>query len=38
VPFILLIIEVLKTIIDVFIFIIEMVCVIGKTCYPKVNK
>ena len=37
-PFIILIIEVLKAIIDVFIFIIEILWIIGKICYPKFNK
>ena len=37
-PFIILIIEVLKAIIDVFIFIIEILWTIGKICYPKFNK
>lgn len=37
-PFIILIIEVLKAIIDVFLFIIEMLWFMGQTCYPKFNK
>lgn len=37
-PFIILITEVLKAIIDVFIFIIEMLWFMGQTCYPKFNK
>jgi len=37
-PFIILIIEYLKAIIDVFIFIIEILSTIGKICYLKFNK
>ena len=37
-PFMLLIIEILKAIIDIFIFIIEMLWLIGHVCYSKFNK
>jgi hypothetical protein len=37
-PFMLLIIEILKAIIDIFIFIIEMFWLIGQLCYPKLKK
>ena len=33
-----LIVEILKAIIDIFIFIIEMLWFMGQTCYPKFNK
>jgi len=37
-PSVLLIVEILKAIIDIFIFIIEMAWLIGHACYSKFNE